>query len=99
MGLRNAIINDFSEPFLRDDVGALFENFIVSEMIKHSKYAKTEYGFSFWRTTQGAEVNIVAHKDNAIIACEIKISKGKTDDCYSGQLLFWLLSKTVKHLW
>lgn len=77
LGLRNAIIEDFSEPFLRRDFGALFENFIISEVLKHNAYNAEEYKLAFWRTTAGAEVDLILHKGTRIIGCEMKISGGK----------------------
>jgi len=38
-GIRNALIADFQPVELRDDVGKLWENFLVSEHIKRNKYA------------------------------------------------------------
>lgn len=72
VGLRNAIIEDFSDPFLRRDFGALFENFIISEVFKHNEYGGQGYQLAFWRTTQGAEVDLVLHKDDEIAGYEIK---------------------------
>lgn len=71
-GVRNAIIDDFSDPLLRRDFGALFENFIISEMAKHNEYEEEGYGLAFWRTTQGAEVDLVLHKGSEVVGCEIK---------------------------
>ena len=77
MGLRNAIIEDFSDPFFRRDSGALFENFIISEIVKHNYYSGSEYQLAFWRTVQGAEVDLVLHNKDHVIGCEIKMSKGR----------------------
>ena len=76
-GLRNALIEDFSEPFLRRDAGALFENFIISEVMKHNIYTGAEYKLGFWRTTAGSEVDLVMYRGDDIIGCEIKVSRGK----------------------
>ncbi|MEK7649137.1 MAG: ATP-binding protein [Patescibacteria group bacterium] len=72
VGLRNAIINDFSDPFLRRDFGALFENFIISEVYKHNAYSDNECQMAFWRTTQGAEIDLILRHGEQLIACEIK---------------------------
>ena len=74
VGLRNAVINDFSDPFLRRDSGALFENFIISEAVKHNTYGNHGYRLAFWRTTQGSEVDLILQKDGDVIGCEIKSS-------------------------
>jgi len=83
LGVRNAIINDFSEPLLRRDAGAIFENFIISEVLKHNSYFGKNYQLSFWRTKQGAEVDLVLHNQNEIIGCEIKLSKGKVSTSFN----------------
>ena len=62
MGLKNALLNDFS-PALK---GREFENLVISELIKS--------GFSprFWRTKGGAEVEVVLEIGRAVIPVEIK---------------------------
>ena len=51
-GVRNAIIGDFKPLSLRSDVGALWENYLVSERMKFHSY-NMFYGKSyFWRTQQ-----------------------------------------------
>jgi len=76
-GLRNAIINNFDEIHLRSDSGALFENFIINEVRKIIDYIGSNYKINYWRTRSGSEVNLIlSHKDE-IIACEIKMQKGK----------------------
>ena len=76
IGLRNAIIDDFSEPLFRRDAGALLENFIISEIVKYNVYSGEEYKLAFWRTVQGSEVDLVLYTKDRIIGCEIKVSKG-----------------------
>ena len=77
IGIRNAIIEDFSDPAFRRDFGAMFENFIISEIVKHNSYSNSGYKLSFWRTIQGSEVDLVLHKGKEVIGCEMKVSKGK----------------------
>ena len=74
IGVRNAIIEDFSDPSLRRDAGAIFENFIISEIIKYNSYNDVEYKTAFWRTAAGAEVDLVLHKGDSIIGVEVKRS-------------------------
>lgn len=85
LGLRNAIIGDFSDPFLRRDFGAMFENFIISEVLKHNSYSKAGYGLAFWRTLQGSEVDLVLHKANEVVACEIKTSQGRVSTAFGNR--------------
>src|SRR3989344_1577430 len=86
VGLRNALINDFSSPFLRRDGGAIFENFIVSEFYKLNDYLKTGFDLNFWRTSQGSEVDLVLSRDNTFpIALEIKLFKGNTSRAFANR--------------
>lgn len=71
-GVRNALIGDFSELESRTDKGALFENFIISELIKQNSYADKNFKFYFWRTKQGSEVDVVLERGNELIGVEIK---------------------------
>lgn len=85
LGLRNAIIEDFSEPFFRRDFGALFENLIISEVLKHNAYNADTYKLAFWRTTAGAEVDLILYKGAHVIGCEIKISSGKISTSFKSR--------------
>ncbi len=76
-GVRNAIIGDFKSLGLRPDVGALWENYVISERLKHNAYSSF-YGKSyFWRTQLQQEVDYVEDIDGALHAYEFKWSKTK----------------------
>ncbi len=72
-GIRNAIIGDFSVLSSRQDRGALWENFLVSERIKKIEYDMTFARSYFWRTTQKQEIDYVEHSVmNELSAYEFK---------------------------
>ena len=76
-GVRNAIIGDFKSLGLRPDVGALWENYVISERLKHNAY-NSFYGKSyFWRTQLQQEVDYVEDIDGVLHAYEFKWSKTK----------------------
>jgi len=76
-GVLNAIIGDFKSLGLRPDVGALWENYVISERLKHNAY-NSFYGKSyFWRTQLQQEVDYVEDIDGALHAYEFKWSKTK----------------------
>ncbi len=77
LGLRNAIINDFSPVEYRRDYGSLFENFVIAEVIKTNYYYKLRYDLNFWRTKWGSEVDLIMTKDGQHKAVEIKTRNGK----------------------
>ena len=71
-GIRNAIIGQFNPLNSRQDVGALFENFFISEKMKSLTY-KGFYGTThYWRNTQQAEVDFIEINENELSAYEIK---------------------------
>lgn len=71
-GLRNRIIKNFKPVELRDDVGALWENFIISERKKKLSYENQFKENYFWRNTQQAEIDYLEIKNDEIEAFEIK---------------------------
>jgi predicted AAA+ superfamily ATPase len=72
VGIRNALIDNFARPESRADIGHLFENYIIAELVKkNARFILGQAGY-FWRTTAGQEVDYVAEKDGRITAYEIK---------------------------
>lgn len=74
-GIRNAILQNFSPLNLRQDVGALWENFFISERIKANHYAHRHAKSYFWRTTQQQEIDYIEDCDGKIDAFELKWNK------------------------
>ncbi len=71
-GIRNALIADFTLPEMRQDIGQLWENFVISERIKHLAYNEIWSNTYFWRTKQQQEIDYLEESDGRILACEIK---------------------------
>ena len=76
-GIRNAIINDFRVPTMRNDMGALWENYIISERIKKTKYNQELTQFFFWRNYNQQEVDLIELNNGILNAFEIKMSSSK----------------------
>lgn len=74
-GIRNALIGDFSALESRTDKGALFENFIISELIKQDSYSDRNFKFYYWRTKQGSEIDVVLEKGTNLIGVEVKYKR------------------------
>lgn len=72
LGLRNALINNFEPAHTRGDKGQMFENFIVSELLKYNYYGNFGLSFNYWRTKSGSEVDLILHKQDQLLALEIK---------------------------
>ncbi|MCF8363293.1 MAG: ATP-binding protein [Prolixibacteraceae bacterium] len=75
LGVRNCIINNFAPLDMRNDVGAMWENFIIAERIKHLSNINKNVSSYFWRTYTGAEVDYVEEKNGTLTAFEIKYKK------------------------
>ena len=76
-GIRNAIINDFSAPALRNDIGTLWENYLLAERIKRNSYLKENVQQYFWRNYNQQEVDLIEMKDGKLQAFEFKYSPQK----------------------
>ncbi len=71
-GIRNAVIANFSDITSRLDVGALFENFIISERMKHNAYSAKAPHTYFWRTKTQQEIDYIEEWNGHLTAFEIK---------------------------
>jgi uncharacterized protein len=71
-GIINAVTGNFNPVAQRTDVGALWENYIISERIKHLNIQQTEVESYFWRTTQQQEIDYIEKNQEELLACEIK---------------------------
>lgn len=71
-GIRNAILNNFAPLSLRQDAGALWENFIISERIKFNQYSGRYANSYFWRTTTQQEIDYIEECDGQFSLFEMK---------------------------
>ena len=71
-GIRNAIIGNFNPLSIRQDVGALWENYIISERIKANYNNGLGKEFYFWRTYDRQEIDLIEEASNSLMALEIK---------------------------
>jgi predicted AAA+ superfamily ATPase len=75
-GIRNAVIRNFTDLSTRTDTGALFENYIFSEIQKIKLYGNGNYELNFWRTHNDSEVDIIkSFGDGKIEGIECKWNK------------------------
>src|ERR1700749_3071619 len=74
-GIRNSIIKNFSPLSLRQDIGALWENFLVSERKKANHYANHYVNSYFWRTHQQQEIDMIEETGGKLYAWEFKWSE------------------------
>ncbi len=71
-GIRNAILKNFSPLALRNDTGALWENFLLAERMKRNAYSDYACNAYFWRTTSQQEIDYVEDANGRLQAFEFK---------------------------
>jgi uncharacterized protein len=97
-GIRNAIIANFSTLAMRNDIGALWENFIISERMKANHYNETTYNNYFWRNHAKQEIDYIEEKGGNLYAYEIKWNpKTKVKFPNSFEEAYAPILKTVIH--
>lgn len=69
-GIRNAIIGAFSPLAIRQDVGALWENYIIGERRKANFNEGLHKEFYFWRTYDKQEIDLIEENPNNLTALE-----------------------------
>lgn len=74
-GIRNALISNFNPLNLRDDVGKLWENFLVVERIKKQTYKSIFASNFFWRTWDQKEIDWIEEREGKLFAYEFKYHK------------------------
>lgn len=77
LGVRNAVINNFSYPNERPDMGQLWENFLFIERMKKATYEQTFANFYFWRTWDRQELDLVEERDGLLLGFEFKYGNKK----------------------
>ena len=73
-GIRNSLIANFQLFELRQDKGALWENFLISERMKMNAYNKRWVNRYFWRTKAQQEVDYLEETDGELYGFEFKWS-------------------------
>ena len=85
-GIRNAVIGDFRPLSVRQDVGALWENYLITERIKRQNNNSIFSKHYFWRTYNGQEIDLIEETNGHIEAFEFKWGnhKPKVPSAFSG---------------
>ncbi len=71
-GVRNAVIKNFNPLHLRQDLGGLWENFLVAERLKANHAAGRPANFWFWRTHAKQEIDYIEERGGVLSAWEFK---------------------------
>ena len=76
-GVRNALVSNFNPLALRDDVGMLWENYIMVERLKKQEYTNILSNNYFWRTYDRKEIDLIEEREGKLYGYEIKWSSKK----------------------
>lgn len=76
-GIRNALIRNYNSINLRNDIGQLWENYLMSERMKVNAYLKRRVNIYFWRTYDQQEIDLVEESGTDLAAFEFKWNKSK----------------------
>ncbi|MCQ2218258.1 MAG: ATP-binding protein [Paludibacteraceae bacterium] len=76
-GIRNAVISNFAPADARTDMGALWENLMISERIKRNAYLGSYAQLYFWRTHDQSEVDLIEDMDGVLHTYEFKFRPGR----------------------
>lgn len=86
-GIRNALIQNFNPIAVRQDMGALWENFFVSERKKYNHYNGRYVKSYFWRTTRQQEIDYIEETDGTFTAFEMKWNPRKANASFPSTFL------------
>jgi uncharacterized protein len=78
LGVRNSLIAQYNSLELRNDIGALWENFCIVEMMKKSINNGVKKNYYFWRNIQGGEIDFIEEKDGFLSTYEFKWKSEKS---------------------
>ena len=76
LGVRNSLIQNFAPISVRNDIGALWENFCVVERLKLLRYRQQFANQYFWRTYDQQEIDYLEEADGVIQGYEFKWNPG-----------------------
>ncbi|MDR2542104.1 MAG: ATP-binding protein [Treponema sp.] len=71
-GIRNAVIGNFSPLALRQDIGALWESWLIGERFKNMYNTGISRNHYFWRTHDKQEIDLIEESANELSAFEFK---------------------------
>lgn len=77
LGVRNSLINNYNSLTLRNDIGVLWENFVIAEKKKQENFVGNRLSLYFWRTWDKQEIDLIEEERGKLMASEVKWSKPK----------------------
>ncbi|RPH33732.1 MAG: ATP-binding protein [Bacteroidales bacterium] len=77
LGIRNTLISNLHSLNLRNDIGQLWENYIITERLKKQSYKMIISNNYFWRTYNQQEIDWIEEREGKLFAYEIKLTSNK----------------------
>lgn len=74
-GIRNAVIQNFNPIAIRNDLGELWENYVITERLKKREYLRQPGNTYFWRTYDKKEIDLVEEREGKLFGYEMKWKK------------------------
>lgn len=71
-GVRNSLIQNFNRLDLRNDIGQLWENYLMVERRKANEYSGRQANIYFWRTHDQKEIDYVEEHGGVLYGYEFK---------------------------
>lgn len=93
-GVRNAVIGNYSNLNLRNDIGQLWENFMISERMKMNSTMDMPIKSYFWRNYNQSEVDYVEEENGQLHAFEMKWNTRKKNIVSKAFLNMYASAKT-----
>lgn len=74
LGIRNAVIANFNTLNLRNDVGQLWENYMLIERMKRNAYQNRSVNYYYWRTYDQKEIDLIEESGGILNGFEFKFN-------------------------
>ena len=87
-GIRNAVVSNFNPIEKRNDLGPLWENFLVIERLKNQSYKKIYSNNYFWRTWDKKEIDWIEEKGGSLYAFEFKYQRSKKNNFFDFKSIY-----------
>ncbi|MEI6729255.1 MAG: ATP-binding protein [bacterium] len=77
LGIRNSLIASFNSLEIRNDIGALWENFCIVERMKRNESNQENVNSYFWRNYTQQEIDYIEESDGTLATFEFKYNSAK----------------------
>ncbi len=71
-GIRNTVIASFNKIELRNDIGQLWENYMIAERLKFQNNNRISVNNFFWRTYDKQEIDLIEEREGTLSGFEFK---------------------------